>query len=94
MSASMPKSIVPPRRRKPHHPRGAFGETAAERRELKARVDAEFESRARLAKRDIDYRDSPYAARVTVVERDGRVIETRGQVCVGWSSRGHIIHDS
>lgn len=32
--------------------------------------------------RDLDYRDSPYAAPVTVEERDGRVIETRGQRCI------------
>lgn len=94
MSASIPKSLVPPRRRKPHHPHGAFGELASERRELKEREAAEFARRARLAKRDLDYRDSPYAAKVTVEERDGRVIETCGQVLVGWSSCGHIIHDS
>lgn len=93
--AYVTQSIVPPRRRpgKPHHRHGVFGELAAERRELKVREAAEFERRARLAKRDLDYRDSPYAAPVTVVERDGRVIETRGQVCAGWRSSGHVSHN-
>ena len=93
--ACVPKSIVLPRRRpgKPHHPHGAFGELAAERRELKAREAAEFERRARLAKRDLDYRDSPYAAKVTVEERGGLVIETRGQVCAGWYSSSHVSHN-
>ena len=90
--AYVTQSIVPPRRRpgKPHHPHGAFGELASERRELKAREAAEFERRARLAKRDLDYRDSPYAAKVTVEERGGLVIETRGQVCAGWRAADHI----
>ena len=92
--AYVTQSIVPPRRRpgKPHYPHGAFGETASERRELKAREAAEFERRARLAKRDLDYRDSPYAAKVTVEERGGRVIETRGQRCLGWRSSSHVSH--
>ena len=94
--ACVPKSIVLPRHRtgKPHHRHGAFGETAAERRELKAREAAEFERRARLAKRDLDYRDSPYAAKVTVEERGGLVIETRGQLCAGWHSSSHVSHNS
>ena len=79
---------------KPHHRHGAFGETAAERRELKAREAAEFMRRARLAKRDLDFRDSPYAPPVTVEERGGRVIETRGQACIGWRAAGHISHNS
>ena len=94
--AYVAKSIVPPRRRpgKPHHRHGAFGETAAERSVLKAREAAEFARRARLAKRDLDYRDSPYAAKITVEERDGRVIETRGQLCLGWHSISHVSHNS
>ena len=90
--AYVTQSIVPPRRRpgKPHHRHGAFGETASERRELKAREAAEFERRARLAKRDLDYRDSPYAAKVTVEERGDCVIETRGQRCIGWRAADHI----
>ena len=93
--AYVTQSIVPPRRRpgKPHYPHGAFGELAAERRELKAREAAEFERRARLAKRDLDYRDSPYAATVTVEERGGLVIKTRGQVCAGWRSISHVSHN-
>ena len=93
--AYVPKSIGLPRRRpgKPHHPHGAFGELASERRELKAREAAEFERRARLAKRDLDYRDSPYAAQVTVEERGGLVIETRGQTCAGWRSSSHVSHN-
>ena len=92
--AYVTQSIVPPRRRpgKPHHRHGAFGELAAERRELKAREAAEFERRARLAKRDLDYRDSPYAAKVTVEERGGLVIETRGQPVIGFRSSEHISH--
>ena len=92
--ACVPKSIVLPRHRtgKPHHRHGAFGETAAERRVLKAREAAEFERRARLAKRDLDYRDSAYAATVTVEERGGLVIETRGQPVIGFRSAEHIRH--
>lgn len=94
--AHVPKSIVLPRHRtgKPHHRHGAFGETAAERRELKALEAAEFERRARLAKRDLDYRDSPYAAKVTVEERGNVRIETRGQRCLGWHSISHVSHNS
>lgn len=93
--SDVPNSIAMPRRRpgKPHHPHGAFGELASERRELKAREAAEFERRARLAKRDLDYRDSPYAAKVTVEERGGLVIETRGQVCLGWYSSSNVSHN-
>lgn len=85
MSSYIPKCLVPPRRRKPGRSglrHGAFGETAAEKREKKAREASEFERSARMAKRDLEYRDSPYAAPVTVEERDGRVIETRGQRCI------------
>lgn len=94
--AHVPKSIGLPRRRpgKSHQRHGAFGELSSERRELKAREAAEFARRARLAKRDLDYRDSPYAAKVTVEERDGLVIETRGQVCAGWYSSSHVSHNS
>lgn len=90
--SDVPNSIALPRRRpgKPHHRHGAFGETAAERRELKAREAAEFERRARLAKRDLDFRDSPYAPPVTVEERGDCVIETRGQRCIGWRAADHI----
>ena len=93
--ADVTKSIDLPRRRpgKPHHRHGVFGELASERRELKAREAAEFARRARLAKRDLDYRDSPYAAKVTVEERGGLVIETRGQRCLGWRSSGHVSHN-
>ena len=92
--ACVPKSIVLPRLRpgKSHHRNGAFGETAAERRELKAREAAEFERRVRLAKRDLDYRDSAYAAKVTVEYRGGLRIETRGQRCIGAFAADHIRH--
>ena len=92
--AYVTQSIVPPRRRpgKPHYPHGAFGELASERRELKAREDAEFARRARLAKRDLDYRASPYAAKVTVEDRGNVRIETRGQRCLGWRSSSHVSH--
>lgn len=87
---------------KPHHPRGAFGETAAERRELKVRKEAEFMRRARLAKRDRDYRDSPCAAPVTVEMRDLRNselctimrIETRGFCPLGCRSASFVRHNS
>ena len=94
--AHVPKSIGLPRRRpgKSHQRHGAFGELAAERSLLKAREAAEFARRARLAKRDLDYRDSPYAAKVTVEERGGLVIETRGQRCLGWHSSRHFSHNS
>ena len=91
--ACVPKSIVPSRRRPgTHHRHGAFGETAAERRELKAREAAEFERRVRLAKRDLDYRDSAYAAKVTVEYRGNVRIETRGQRCIGAFAADHIRH--
>ena len=94
--ACVAKSIVPPSRRpgKSHQRHGAFGELSSERRELKAREAAEFARRARLAKRDLDYRDSPYAAPVAVEERGGLVIETRGQRCIGWRSSGHVSYNS
>lgn len=94
--AHVPKSIGLPRRRpgKPHQRHGAFGELSSERRELKAREAAEFERRARLAKRDLDFRDSPYAPPVTVEERGDCVIETRGQRCIGWRAADHISHNS
>ena len=87
--AHVPKSIVLPRRRPGTHRHGAFGELAAERRELKAREAAEFERRARLAKRDLDYRDSPYAAPVTVEERDLRNSELGQIMRIEW--RGQAI---
>ena len=92
--AYVPQSIVPPRRRpgKPHHPHGAFGELAAARRGRRAREAAECERRARLAKRGLDYRDSPYAAKVTVEDRGNVRIETRGQRCLGWRSSSHVSH--
>ena len=92
--ACVAKSIVPPRRRpgKSHQRHGAFGETAAERSLLKAREAAEFARRARLSKRDLDYRDSPYAAKVTVEDRGNVRIETRGQRCLGWRSSSHVSH--
>ena len=49
------------------------------KRTLKARKESKFMMRARLAKRDLDYAESGCAAPVTVEERGGRVIETRGQ---------------
>ena len=92
--AYVTQSIVQPRRRpgKPHRPHGAFGELASERRELKAREAAEFERRARLAKRDLDYRDSAYAATVSVEQRGNVRIETRGQPVIGFRSAEHISH--
>ena len=92
--AYVTKSIVSPRRRpgKSHQRHGAFGELASERRELKAREAAEFERRARLAKRDLDYRDSAYAAKVTVEQRGNVRIETRGQRCIGAFAADHIRH--
>lgn len=48
----------------------------------RARKEQKFMMRARLAKRDLDYAESGCAAAVTVEERGGRVIETRGQRCI------------
>ena len=45
-----------------------------------------FAMRARLAKRDLDYTQSPCAAKVTVEELGNRVIETRGQTCIGFAA--------
>ena len=52
------------------------------KRSLKAREAQKFMMRARLAKRDLDYAESPYAARVVVETRGNRVVETRGQRCI------------
>ena len=57
------------------------------KRMLKAREEQKFMMRARLAKRDIEYAESPYAARVVVdcvKTTDGRTLvsETRGKRCV------------
>ena len=57
------------------------------KRTLKVRRESKFMMRARLAKRDLDYAESPYAARVVVdcvQTTDGRtlVVETRGQRCI------------
>ena len=49
------------------------------KRTLKARKGQKFMMRERLAKRDLDYAESGHAAKVTVEERGGRVIETRGR---------------
>ena len=48
----------------------------------RARKESKFMMRARLAKRDLDYTESGCAANVTVEERGGIVIETRGQRCI------------
>lgn len=68
---------------KPHHHCGAFGETAVEKAEMKARDAAAEARRARLEARDRLYAASPYAARVTVETRGGVVVETRGMTCSG-----------
>lgn len=31
--------------------------------------------------------------RVTIEERGNRVIETRGQRCIGWRAAGHVSHN-
>ena len=59
-------------------------------RMARIKEDEAFMRRARLAKRDLDFRDSPYAPPVTVEERGGRVIETRGRCCFGWRSCSHV----
>ena len=51
-------------------------------RDAKRREDLAFRRRARLAKRDLDYAESPCAARVTVEERGNIVVETRGRCCI------------
>ncbi len=43
-----------------------------------------------LAARDAAYAASPYAAQVTVVERNGVIIETRGTPCFG-SRHGMLV---
>ena len=57
--------------------------SSAELRKMtRARMNEKFMRRARLAKRDLDYAESGCAAAVTVEERDGIRIETRGQRCI------------
>lgn len=51
------------------------------KRTLKAREEQKFMMRARLAKRDLDYAAAQVP--VTVEERGGVRIETRGQRCIG-----------
>lgn len=93
--ASIKQYGAGPRKPRESRPsRGTYGATAAERQELKERKIFAAQRRERLAKRDLDFRDSPYAPTVTVEERGGRVIETRGRVCLGWRSSGHVSHNS
>ena len=58
----------------------------------KDREDAKLKAWSRLEKRDADYAASPCAAPVTVEERGGIRIETRGQRCIGWRSSSHVSH--
>lgn len=64
------------------------------RKLARTREARQFMLRARLAKRDLDYAESGCTAPVTVEERGGRVIETRGQACLGWRSSSHVSHNS
>ena len=57
-----------------------------------ARRNEKFKRRARLAKRDLDYAESGCAAKVTVEERGGRVVETRGQCGIGAFAANHYTH--
>ena len=58
----------------------------------KEREELRFAMRARLAKRDLDYAESPYAAPVTVEYSGNRVIETRGLKCIGAYAVNHYTH--
>ena len=67
--------------------------SSAELRKMKrARRNEKFMRRARLAKRDIDYAESGCAAAVTVEERGGIRIETRGQCGIGAFAANHYTH--
>lgn len=60
-----------------------FEKASAELRKMKReRKESKFIMRARLAKRDLDYAESGCAAPVTVEERNGKIIEWRGQRCI------------
>ena len=57
---------------------------------LKRRKREREEMRQRLAQRDALY--AAHAAPVTVEERGGVRIETRGQMCIGWRSSDKVRH--
>ena len=48
----------------------------------KKKSDPHAERLARLAQRDAEFAASPYAPKVTVEERGGKIIETRGTPCI------------
>ena len=60
------------------------------RRMKRDREEREFMKRARLAKRDLDYAEN--SAPVTVEERDGKIVEWRGQRVIGCRAADHIRH--
>lgn len=70
------------KRYRERHPSEADKAESSLKRMKKGREQQKFMMRARLAKRDLDYAESPYAARVVVETRGNIVVETRGQRCV------------
>lgn len=62
------------------------------RRMVRAGTNRKCAMRKRLAKRDRDYAESGCASPVTVEVRGNRVIETRGQVCIGAHAVNHFTH--
>lgn len=70
-----------------------YGKASAElRRMVRAGTNRKCAMRKRLAKRDRDYAESGCASPVTVDVRGNRVIETRGQVCIGAYAVNHFTH--
>lgn len=71
-------------------PNGATVESKAAAGSLRSlqreREERRFMMRVRLAKRDLDYAESPCAAKATVEERGGVRIETRGRAVVGFAA--------
>ena len=61
-------------------------------KEPKLKLSARQQMKARLAQRDAAWEASPYAAPVTVEERGNRVIETRGQRCIGFAAVSCVKH--
>ena len=70
------------KRYKERHPSEADKAESSLKRMKKEREQQKFMMRARLAKRDLDYAESPYASPVTAEDRGNRVVETRGRCCI------------
>ena len=82
------KLVRKQRQNREHHARCQSKPKAADtERKEKARRRAEF-----FAARDAAFEKAGQPV-PRIEERDGRVIETRGQVCAGWRSSNRVSHN-